>query len=237
MSLMRPDQIKALLFDKDGTLFDFRATWEGWAQGTLDDLAGGDADMLSALAAAIGFDLATGSFHNSSLAIAGTNAQIAEALCTVAAGRTPAQMERYLALRAAEAPLAPVTDLPALLDLLRSAGFKLGVMTNDNASTAQAHLAKAGIAERFDFICGADSGHGAKPAPEPLLAFCAHVGIDPNHTAMIGDSTHDLIAAHAAGMTALGVLTGMATAAELAPRADAVLSDIAQLPEWLGLAE
>ena len=65
------------------------------------------------------------------------------------------------------------------------------------------------------------------------MAFCNHVGADPFHTIMLGDSTHDLEAARAAGIVALGVLTGVARAAELAPHADGVLNDIGQLPEWL----
>ena len=43
---------------------------------------------------------------------------------------------------------------------------------------------------------------------------------------MVGDSRHDLQAGRAAGMVTLGVLTGPATAAELADVADAVLPDI-----------
>jgi phosphoglycolate phosphatase len=59
------------------------------------------------------------------------------------------------------------------------------------------------------------------------------VQVDPFHTVMLGDSTHDLQAARAAGMAAVGVLTGVARAAELAPHADAVLADIGELPTWL----
>jgi phosphoglycolate phosphatase-like HAD superfamily hydrolase len=33
--------ISALIFDKDGTLFDFTATWSGWARAALRDLSGG----------------------------------------------------------------------------------------------------------------------------------------------------------------------------------------------------
>ena len=38
-------------------------------------------------------------------------------------------------------------------------------------------------------------------------------------------------------MTTVGVLTGLATRADLAPHADVVLDDIAALPAWLGLPE
>jgi len=115
----------------------------------------------------------------------------------------------------------------------RPVAVRLGVMTNDTEYSARAQLGIAGVLDRFDFIAGFDSGFGAKPAPDPLLAFCDAVGVAPARTAMVGDSTHDLIAGRAAGMATLGVLTGMAGAEELAPHADAVLPDIGHIPDWL----
>jgi len=41
------------------------------------------------------------------------------------------------------------------------------------------------------------------------------------------------LAAKAAGMLGVGVLTGMATADDLAPFADVVLPDISHLPDWI----
>ena len=66
-----------------------------------------------------------------------------------------------------------------------------------------------------------------------LLAFTEAVGVAPAETLMVGDSTHDLFAARAAGMPAVAVLTGHAEAADLAPHAEAVLDTIADLPGWL----
>jgi phosphoglycolate phosphatase len=50
---------------------------------------------------------------------------------------------------------------------------------------------------------------------------------------MVGDSLHDLRAGRAAGMTTIGVLTGVAGAEELSPSADLILPDIGHLPAWL----
>ena len=113
-------------------------------------------------------------------------------------------------------------------------GLHLGVATNDSEHAARAHLRTAGIHDRFAFIAGADSGHGGKPDPGMCLAFAAAVGIAPGQVLMVGDSLHDLHAGRAAGMRTLGVLTGMANAAELAPHADLVLPDIGALSGVLG---
>jgi phosphoglycolate phosphatase len=96
-----------------------------------------------------------------------------------------------------------------------------------------AHLDTAKVRHLFDFIAGFDSGYGAKPAPQPLLAFAAAMGLAPEQVVMVGDSTHDLIAGRAAGMKTIAVLTGMAGPADLAPLADAVLPDIGHIPGWL----
>ena len=52
--------------------------------------------------------------------------------------------------------------------------------------------------------------------------------------AMVGDSTHDLSAGRAAGIGInIGVLTGPATAADLAPFADLILNDINEIPAYV----
>lgn len=227
--------LDALLFDKDGTLFDFRATWDAWAAAELRALAGGDVARLTAMAGAIGFDLAGSAFRPDSLVVAGTNREVAEALLPHVATHDLASLERALAEGAARAPLAPAVPLAPLMDRLRAAGFRLGVMTNDSAHAAEAHLGAAGIRDRLDFVAGSDSGFGGKPMPEPLLAFASEIRVAPSRVAMIGDSAHDLVAGRAAGMVTVGVLTGTATHGDLASLADVVLPDIGHLPKWLGL--
>ena len=59
-----------------------------------------------------------------------------------------------------------------------------------------------------------------------VLAFAAHLGIDPSQVAMVGDSVHDLHAGRAAGAVAVAVTSGLADAETLAPHADHVLDDI-----------
>jgi phosphoglycolate phosphatase len=65
------------------------------------------------------------------------------------------------------------------------------------------------------------------------LAFADAVQIDPGRVAMVGDSTHDLVAGRAAGMQTIAVLTGVAGADELAPFADVVFPDIGHIVDWL----
>jgi len=223
----------AILFDKDGTLFDFHATWSTWAGQVIRELAGGEAGVMARMAEAAHYDLAAARFRPTSPIVAGTNREAAECLGSALPGMDVDEIETRLMLSAAQAPLAPAVPLVPYLEGLRGRGLRLGVVTNDTEYGARAHLGTAGVLERFDFVAGFDSGHGAKPAPGPLLAFARAVSVVPARVVMVGDSTHDLIAGRAAGMACVGVLTGTAAAPDLAPFADAVLPDIGHLPDWL----
>lgn len=231
--------LAGILFDKDGTLFDFHATWSVWAQGLLEELAGGDAGVARHLGAAIGYrfaDAALGvkaGFLPASPVIAGTPEVIAASLLPHLPGRDTAALVALMNARAALAPQTPAVPLRPLLTTLRTRGLRLGLATNDGEVPARAHLAAAGVTDLFDFVAGYDSGHGAKPEPGQLLAFARAFGFNPAEVVMVGDSTHDLIAGRRAGMRTLAVLTGLAGAAELAPHADAVLPDIGAIPDWL----
>ncbi|WP_172676998.1 HAD family hydrolase [Aestuariivita boseongensis] len=229
--------IRAILFDKDGTLFDFAATWEAWAASFLLRATAGDQTRAAEIGHHIGFDLPNRRFAPDSIVIAGTPGEVADALMP---HFPEAEYDAFLAMlneEAEKAPQAETVPLAPFLDDLRGRGLTLGVMTNDSEEVAHAHLGQSGVRDRFSFIAGFDSGFGAKPAPDPLLAFCRAVGVNPAHALMVGDSTHDLIAGRRAGMRTVGVLTGMADTATLAPHADCVLPHIGHLTDWLDDAE
>ena len=225
--------IRGVIFDKDGTLFDFHATWSHWTAALLARLAAEDATLMRRLGEAIGYDTQRRVFAPNSPVVAETVDRIAARLVPLLPNWDAATLEREMVLLATTAPQVEATPLAGLLDTLSRAGIRLGVATNDGEVAALAQLERAGIRDRFCFVAGYDSGHGGKPGPGPLLAFARAAGLVPGQVAMIGDSLHDLEAAHAAGMVALGVLTGPAARATLAPLADAVLDDISGLPDWL----
>lgn len=223
--------VRGIVFDKDGTLFDFRATWTAWAQTFLLGLAEGDRNKAHHLGQAIGFDTVSGDYHPQSPVIAGTPAEIADFLLPHLPGHDFVGLVRFMNLAAAEAPMAEAAPLVPLFQDLGRLGLRLGVATNDAEEPALAHLDAVGALELLDFVAGSDSGHGAKPEAGQLLAFARAAGLATEEVMMIGDSQHDLIAGRAAGMMTIGVLTGPARKSDLADLADRVIENIGELPE------
>ncbi len=224
--------IEAIIFDKDGTLFDFQATWGVWTGLVIEELSQGDAQLMAALADRVDYDPQTKKLRPSSFVIAGAAHEIVDAVHPMLQGWDWNDLAQFLNGKAALVPQVPVADLDAVLGQLRGDGYKLAVMTNDAESSARVHLAP--YLDMLDMVVGSDSGHGAKPDPDPLLAIAKALGVAPAACAMVGDSTHDLGAGRAAGMQTIGVLTGPASRSDLTHLADVVLQTVADIPSWLG---
>ena len=138
-------RVDGIIFDKDGTLFDFRATWDVWALGVITDLSGGDPALAQRIADAAVFDLAARAFLPDSPIIAGTNREAAQAIGAALPERPIEAIEAFLSARAAVAPLVPAVPLDPYLAGLVGRGLALGVITNDTEAGALAHLGSAGV--------------------------------------------------------------------------------------------
>ncbi len=212
---------------------DFQRTWGPWTTRVVQELAAGDSARADAMALAWGLDLENQRILPDSVVIAGTVGQVAESILAFRPDMTLDQMITFLDRTGAQAAPVPVVPLGDFLGELAALGLAIGIATNDSETTARAQLRRLGVEQRFDFIAGYDSGHGAKPAPGMCLAFADHIKVAPADIVMVGDSAHDLRAGRAAGMQTVAVLSGVAGRGDLAPLADVVLPDIGELPGWL----
>lgn len=233
--------VRGIVFDKDGTLIDFERTWTPVFVESAEALADGIGlpEMAAVWLQTTGRDAATGRVLPDTLLASGTTDAVAARWKAIspalpALDELVPWLDAFWERRTLEL-LAPVGDLVGLLDGLLRHGLRLGVATNDTERAAHATLRRLGLAERLHFVAGYDSGHGAKPDPGMILAFCRAMELDPAAVAMVGDSPADLAAGRAAGCgRVIGVLTGTSPAEVLAPLADIVVADVHALPEALG---
>jgi phosphoglycolate phosphatase len=242
-----PQQLRAVLFDKDGTLVSFHATWTRayeQAAGDVASLCGGQIDAAQLLTAG-GLDPTTGRYDARSVLACGNAADIARVWQSHLPGSTDAGGE-CLSLDRVEAAIesafqvsvgwtpVAVEGLCSALRALHARGLSLGVATMDSQAMAAMHLEALRISDYFSFVCGYDSGHGVKPDPGMLQAFCNATGHAPGAVVMVGDTPHDLEMGRRAGAGLLvGVLTGTGERTDLLPLADVVLPSLAALPAHL----
>lgn len=88
---------------------------------------------------------------------------------------------------------------------LHEKGIKMAIVTSKLRDTAIKGMVLTGIDQFFDVIIGLDDVDNAKPHPEALVEAMDQLKADPMTTMMVGDNSHDLEAAHNAGVLATGV--------------------------------
>lgn len=106
------------------------------------------------------------------------------------------------------AELTAFDEMLQLLEDLKAEGRRLGIVTAKRRATVEVAFEHLPIRHLFDVVVAGDETERHKPHPEPLLLALERLGAEPSSAAYVGDSPFDVVAAKAAGMTAIAVTWG-----------------------------
>lgn len=190
-------EIRGVLFDIDGTLFDNRAAMLAAARAVLGPglaEAGGPiwmADALGRYQAYLAGELTFGEQRTQRVI------DLYTALGLAVPEDVPAWLDGYhQAQLAASVPYDDV--LPCLA---ACAGLRLGAVSNSDGGWQRARLATSGLDRWIGPVVCVDDAGASKPAAAIFHAGCAALGLDPAEVAYIGDELAvDALGAVAAGL-------------------------------------
>ena len=100
-------------------------------------------------------------------------------------------------------PLKP--GVVELMDFLAGRSLPLAVATSAGRTTAEHHLGRAGLLDRFNAVATRDDVERAKPHPDVYIEAARRLGVAPERCIAFEDSNIGLAAAHAAGTMAFMV--------------------------------
>ncbi|MGI9521004.1 MAG: HAD family hydrolase [Hyphomicrobiaceae bacterium] len=232
--------ISAILFDKDGTLIDYHRTWTSINYDAALLAARGDPQLANRLLVIGGWDAITQRVAANSALAAGTTFEIATLWSKHGSEFDVVELTEAIDQKFSRGMInaVPVTELEPLFSNLKDRGLMLGIASSDSAAAVDAFAKQYKLIGYLDFSAGYDSGHGIKPGPGMLLAFCDAVGCDPSETVVVGDNHHDMAMAESGGSgLRIAVLTGTGSRAELEPHSDRCIESIECLPEILASIE
>ena len=209
---------KLIVFDWDGTLADSTAIIARSIREALRDMGEPVPDEAAAR-------------YVIGLGLADALRTVAPALPDTRHGELVAHYrKRYLATEQDIPMFEGAVELLAELD---RAGYFLGVATGKSRMGLDRVLTKNGLATRFHATRCADEGL-PKPHPDMLLHVMDRLGVEPDATLMIGDTTHDLLLAKNAGVAAVAVTYGAHAREQLASLAPTgTVHSMAELAHWL----
>lgn len=188
---MNIKNIKAIIFDMDGTLLDSLSVW-----------ADSDREFLTGLGFEYGPEcsLAMKKMHFDSAC----EYLVREYSLPFSAEETGRRIlaiveEHYI-------NGVPLKDgAEKLLAAAESAGVKMCVATSNKKALAEAALKAKGIMKYFEFVLTSDEVGCGKESPEIFLRAAEMLGAAPENTAVFEDSIHAVQSAKAAGFRVIGV--------------------------------
>lgn len=133
-------------------------------------------------------------------------------------------------------PVSHTTAFPGVADVVARfdrLGLKQGVCTNKFERPSRMILEHLRLMPPIADLAGADTFPVRKPDPRHILMLIERMARAPDRAVMVGDSIHDVHAAHAAGLPAVLVSWGYTDVPARELGAEAVIERFDALPQAL----
>ncbi len=179
--------IKAIIFDKDGTLHDTEKVFEQAWRLAADELHVPDIEVT----------------------VRDCTGMPLPAIAVYWANKYPTiSFDDYLPRRQYHFNRIVADGIPVkkgaydLLHYLNEHGYRVGMATSTGEKDAMEHLRRTDMVKYFhkDAIITGDMVQNGKPAPDIFLLAAARLGVDPSECIGVEDSINGVRAIHAAGM-------------------------------------
>ena len=237
--LKKSYETELVIFDKDGTLLDFKETWIDIIQELVDKIDTYQpmtGSLRERIEHALGIyldkrevdgygPLAMGTFSECNALIAyclyreGQRWDKAQSIVEIVGKQVFGPATRKQRVKAAPGALV-------LLKALKSRGIVTAVATNDKESDARLDMDLIGASPYIDLVVGADSVENAKPAPDMVNKICSSLGKTSQRSIVVGDTIMDALLGKNAGvMLTIGV-SGIVEPDVLTEHADVVISSL-----------
>ena len=234
------DEIKGIILDKDGTLFDYGKVWgpilsdaiaEGLAKARMPENRKNE--CIADFCRVVGVD---GDGKTYPDGIIFRHDRLLQATVRILRITFRYHMNPWRVWNSVKAILKhegfPIKEhlskieFPYVRETIKAMydrGYILGIVTTDNQESTDLFLSRMGIKEYISFIRTKDSEIHPKPNPEAIKEFCREYGFSSNEVAVVGDTIVDMEFAHQgkAGY-AIAVLTGSGDNEKLSEIADVV---------------
>lgn len=220
--------IKAIVFDKDGTLLEFSDNWTRGCYKIFEKLKLSP-DQISTIKNQIGIGDDDIVIENSILA-AGTISDLAGVLSKYTNKPGLDQFIEDCFIETIDddpSAVIPTTNLIKLFDFLKDKSIKIIVSTSDNLRVAEKMFAILSLDNYIDYIIAADHFPG-KPDTRSLEFIMDKYNLSADELIMVGDSRVDM--EYAKDLRAsIGVLCGTGTYQMLEKYADKLIADPLEL--------